>query len=133
MSATATLPSSEWMLERDFQEQIQDRVVSAARPAARVVSDLVIAGADRWVYRALVLAWIVANLIFWVWWLQPAHVATPWFFALFTVTFAYDAVFLPTMFLYFVGKMRRPRPLAAPHGLRVALITLCVPKEENPP
>jgi cellulose synthase (UDP-forming) len=103
----------------------------ATRLPGRVVSDLVISGADRWVYRALVVAWVLANLVFWVWWLQPEHVATPWFFALVTVTFAYDAAFLPTMFLYFVGRMRSPRPLAAPSGLRVALITLCVPKEES--
>jgi cellulose synthase (UDP-forming) len=104
-----------------------------ARPASayRVRSDALLAGPRRWQYAALWVTWLVANGAFWPWWLQPQRVGDGWLYALFTAAFAYEAVLLPTAYLFFLGRMRRPRPIPAPPGLRVALITLCVPARES--
>jgi cellulose synthase/poly-beta-1,6-N-acetylglucosamine synthase-like glycosyltransferase len=77
------------------------------------------------------LIWLAANALFWVWWLQPARVGVPWLFALLSIALAYDATVLPTAYLFFVRRMREPRPFVAPPGMRVALITLCVPSQES--
>lgn len=86
---------------------------------------------DRGMYTLLTICWITANLLFWVWWLQPSHVGSLPIFLLFSLPFAYDASFLPSMYLFFVGRMRQPHFVPAPSGLRVALITLCVPAKES--
>ncbi len=82
-------------------------------------------------YAALAVLWILANVFFWDWWLRPEHVASPWMYWLFTLAFFYEASFLPSMYLFFVGRMRRPRDAQAPAATRVALITLCVPSSET--
>jgi cellulose synthase (UDP-forming) len=100
-------------------------------PRADTGSDSMLQAGQRIVYWLLVVFWLGANLLFWSWWLRPEHVATSWLYLLFTAALAYDGSFLPSIYLYYVGKMRRPRPVAAPSGLRVALITLCVPAKES--
>jgi len=91
----------------------------------------IITGRSAITYWALVPLWIVGNLLFWSWWLRPAHVENPWLFALFSLAFGYDVTILPSAYIFLVGRMRRPQELAAPPGLRVALITLCVPSAES--
>ncbi len=116
-----------------------DAVVSApglSRSALRaprtgIASERVLRGWQRVIYWYLALAWTAANCVFWQWWLQSSHVLTAWMFAIFTVAFGYDIVLLPSVYLFFVGRMRRPKPIAAAPGARVALITLCVPASES--
>jgi cellulose synthase (UDP-forming) len=100
-------------------------------PEIRVESEREIRGWTALVFVGLSGAWILSNAVFWAWWLTPDHVASPWLFALFTVAFGYDATFLPSTYLYYVGQMRRPRPVQPQPGLKVALITLCVPSSES--
>ena len=90
-----------------------------------------IAGAPRRAFHLLSVLWVAANCLFWWWWLQPERVDSPWLYAVFTLAWAYEVSFLPTMYLYFVGRMHHPRPCRAPAGLNVALITLCVPSQET--
>jgi cellulose synthase (UDP-forming) len=104
---------------------------SAITERQRVQSDQVIQGKDRWAYRALVSLWVTANLVFWSIWLRGENVGSLWLFAVFTLALAYETTFLPSMYAFYVGRMRRPRPLDAPPGLKVAMITLCVPSTET--
>ena len=83
------------------------------------------------VYWLFVGLWIVANVFFWVWWLRPEQVSSGWFYTLMTLAFAYDATILPTMYLFYVGRMREPMASPPPEGLRVAVISLCVPSSES--
>lgn len=97
----------------------------------RVASVPVLRGFQRVTYWLLLLGWAAANTLFWPWWLRADHILTPWMFVGFTLAFSYDIVLLPTVYLYFIGRMRRPKPLPAPPGSRVAIITLCVPDSES--
>ena len=82
-------------------------------------------------YRLLAALWIGANAVFWFWWLQPERVGATWSYVLLTCAWAYEATLLPSMYLGFVKRMRHPRHIRALPGLRVALITLCVPTQET--
>ena len=48
-----------------------------------------------------------------------------------TFAFAYLLTGLPTFYWLYVGRVRRPPPTPAPPGLRVTMITLCVPSHES--
>jgi cellulose synthase (UDP-forming) len=73
-----------------------------------------------------------AGTCFWYIWFQAnAGSVTSSLFIPLTIALAYDGTFLPLVYLYYVGRMRRPRPVSARAGLRVALITLCVPSTES--
>jgi cellulose synthase (UDP-forming) len=104
---------------------------SATLPEIRVESTREIRGLTAVVYALLAGAWIVSNVVFWTWWLTPDHVASPWLFTLFTLALGYDVTVLPSAYLYYVGQMRRPKREQPEPGLRVALITLCVPTAES--
>ncbi|MDQ3809680.1 MAG: glycosyltransferase, partial [Chloroflexota bacterium] len=97
----------------------------------RVESDHVFTASEQRVYRLLTGLWIAANLVFWAWWLRPERVGDPLLYVAFTLAWGYEATLLPSIYLFFAGRMRRPRPVEAPDGLRVALITLCVPAQET--
>jgi cellulose synthase (UDP-forming) len=86
-------------------------------------------------YIGLVIAWAVVNVDFWIWWLQGSHVGTPWLYALVSVASFYCVTVLPSFYLFFLGRMRRPRRRHIddlPAGVvgRVAVITLTVPGSE---
>jgi cellulose synthase (UDP-forming) len=89
-----------------------------------------VVGRERRTYTSLVVAWVLVNLLFWIWWLQPGRIETTWLYVLFTAAFAYDVTFVPSMYLLFVRRLSRPVPIPAPEDLKVALITLCVPRAE---
>jgi len=103
----------------------------AQNPTFRVESTGVFTRAEARTYTVLVLLWIAANIIFWCWWFAPERAGAMWLYVPFTLAWGYEAAFLPSVYLFFVGRMRRPRHVAAPTGLRVALITLCVPAQES--
>jgi|GEM_PF-1046395 len=92
---------------------------------------------DRWEYRFLIIVWITANLFFWTWWLQENKVGTPILFALMSLAFFYDTTFLPTFYTFYLGHMRKPKPMSADlarqKGIvgKVAMITLTVPGSES--
>jgi cellulose synthase/poly-beta-1,6-N-acetylglucosamine synthase-like glycosyltransferase len=90
----------------------------------------VLQGATRATYLALVLLWLVANAAFWQWWLRPERAGSPWLYAVFTAAFGYQLTFLPAMYAFFTGRMRRPEARPAPRDVNVALVTLCVPGQE---
>jgi cellulose synthase (UDP-forming) len=86
---------------------------------------------QRVVYWALTALWLVVAVRFWTWWLEPAHRGSLALFVLASVPMAYLTTGLPTFYWFFVGRMRRPVHMAPRPGMRVALITLCVPSHET--
>jgi cellulose synthase (UDP-forming) len=88
-------------------------------------------GGERWAFRLLAGVWLIANIVFWSWWLRPVHVITVPRFVLTTLVIGYTLA-MPAYFIYFLGRMRRPNPaLAPPAGLRVTFATTFVPGAEG--
>jgi cellulose synthase (UDP-forming) len=81
-------------------------------------------------YRALTVLWIAATLSFWVWWLPGHAVSTP-MFVIAALATAYVSTILPSFYWYFVGRAKAPEAHPAPEGMRVAVITPCVPSAES--
>lgn len=88
-------------------------------------------------YWVLVALWAFVNGQFWAWWLGGHHVGNPVLFILVVVFLGYSGTFLTSMYLFFVGQMRRPVPIpvqrAEEAGVigRVAVISLTVPGAES--
>lgn len=83
--------------------------------------------------RALIILpiWLASLIWMWSWWLTPARINyLPLFIAL-TLAMLYEFAILPTTFMYFVLRAKRPPKKIAPKGYKVAVITLCVPKKES--
>src|SRR5205823_11879898 len=91
----------------------------------------VLSRADRVRFVVLAVVWALVNATFWAWWLGHAGEGTPWMYVIETVALLYQVTLLPTVYWWFVGKMRRPVEVEPPDGMRVALITLCVPTSES--
>ena len=82
-------------------------------------------------YALLFIAFIVASLFFWSWWLQFDNVGNWFLFGVRTWVMFYIGTCLPFFYLVFLGQMKRPVPVKAPAGARVALMTLTVPGSES--
>jgi cellulose synthase (UDP-forming) len=104
---------------------------AASRRPRQVRHEPVFTRRQRVVYWALTALWLVVVVQFWRWWLAPEHQGSLVLFALASVPMAYLTTGLPTFYWFFVGRMRRPVHVAPPPGMRVALITLCVPSHET--
>jgi cellulose synthase (UDP-forming) len=98
---------------------------------AKNKSYAVLTTSTRRTYYLLVVVWVLVNTLFWLWWLQARHVGSGVLFSLTSLALFYETTVLPSFYLFFIGKMRRPEPVKPPHGLRVAMVTLCVPKNES--
>lgn len=91
----------------------------------------VLSGGQKLVYYLLVLVWLATLTWFWLWWLQPIHIANLvrfliTCFILFTITVP------PLWYFYFVGRMKKPNPkLPLPPG-RVAMVVTKAPAEPWP-
>lgn len=80
-------------------------------------------------YKIAVVLALLANLYFWVWWLQPDNIIGVWRFALITFVLAW-LNFLVIYFFAFFLRSHRPNPaLAPPKGARVAMIVTKTPSE----
>jgi cellulose synthase (UDP-forming) len=116
------------------RHELVDAPTGPTNPAGasvRVQSVSALTRSQAWMHGCIALVWILANVLFWSWWLQPERVGTPWLYLLLSLALAYDVTFLPTMYLFFVGRMRQPRHFRPAPDLRVALVTLCVPAQES--
>jgi cellulose synthase (UDP-forming) len=80
---------------------------------------------------AVGLLWVAVNVSFWAWWMHQTAPSTPWLFWVETVMLFYQTTFLPTVFWYFVGRMKRPVEVQAGPGIRVAMVSPCVPASES--
>jgi cellulose synthase (UDP-forming) len=88
-------------------------------------------------YWVLVAIWIVVNLYFWIWWLQPEHLGNPILFVLMNLAFLYEGTVLPSFYTFYLGHMRRPKSMTVDLAGRmnvvekVAVISLTVPGSES--
>jgi cellulose synthase (UDP-forming) len=95
------------------------------------IAERVVTGRDLASWWLITLGWAAVNASFWLWWLHQAGTGTPWLYWPQTVAQLYLTTALPTFFFYYVYKMRRPVERSPEPGLRVAMITLCVPGHES--
>jgi cellulose synthase (UDP-forming) len=86
---------------------------------------------QRALHVGIVLLWALGNVQFWTWWMPRAQGGEAWLAITVSAALAYQATVMPTVFWWFVGRMRRPVHRRPPRGLRVAMITLCVPSCES--
>lgn len=98
---------------------------------ATVRGEPVLSTGRRVVYFLLLALWLVVVVRFWVFWTRPEHRGDLALWLPATFAFAYLLTGLPTLFWFYVGRMRYPPRLPAPPGLRVAMVTLCVPSHES--
>jgi len=91
----------------------------------------VVTGSTRVVWWLIAVVWADVTASFWWWWLGHATAGTPWLYWPATLCLLYQTTALPTLFFYYVNKMRRPIEVPPRAGMRVALITLCVPTHES--
>ncbi|HLG68960.1 MAG TPA: glycosyltransferase family 2 protein [Chloroflexota bacterium] len=110
---------------------MQQLVASKNTRYTKHASERVIHGKQALEYVALVCLWVIANAAFWLWWTRPERVASGLLYVPFTVAYGYIVTGLPAMYLFYVGRMRRPKPAPVVPGRKVALITLCVPSSES--
>jgi cellulose synthase (UDP-forming) len=94
-------------------------------------STRVVVGRTRVTWWLIALLWSAVTASFWLWWLRQAPSGTPWLFWPQTIALLYQTTALPSFFFYFVYRMRRPVEVPPKPGVRVALITLCVPGHES--
>jgi cellulose synthase (UDP-forming) len=109
------------------------RPVAPPRPPTprKVRHRAVFSRRQRVAYWALTALWLVVVAQFWLWWLRPEHHGALGLFVLASIPMAYLTTGLPSFYWFFVGRMRRPVHMAPQPGMRVALITLCVPSHET--
>lgn len=112
-------------------------VATSIPTVARVEQAPAMSRRQQWQYRVLVALWAFANGQFWVWWLNGHHIGNPLLFILMSVFLFYSGTFLSSIYLFFLGQMRRPVPIpvqrAESMGVirRVAVISLTVPGAES--
>ncbi len=79
----------------------------------------------------LSITWVAALAGFWAWWFTQALHGPPLMLALGTIPLAYVSTVLPSFYWFFVHRAKRPERQPAPVGMRVAVITPCVPSSES--
>ena len=110
--------------------------VTRATVACEAQADFVIrdrpllVGRDRLILAFLVVTWLAATVVFWTWWARVEHIVSLPLFIVATVALAYDLTLMPLSFVFFLLQARRPDPVPAPDGLRVAMLTAIVPSAE---
>lgn len=97
----------------------------------RHASESVLSGSQKATHLLLALVWAGVTASFWLWWFGHAARSTSWLYWTQTVTLLYQTTALPSFYWFFVRKMRRPIELRPRAGMRVAMITLCVPSSES--
>jgi cellulose synthase/poly-beta-1,6-N-acetylglucosamine synthase-like glycosyltransferase len=92
---------------------------------------------QRMQYAVLTGMWLVCSGYFWAWWLLPGHAGNLALFAPLSVALFYSVTVLPSFYLFYLGRMRRPVPVSVRHAEdagvvgRVAVISLTVPGSES--
>src|SRR5262245_41745338 len=65
---------------------------------------------DRQRRQFIVLAalWGICSLWFWQWWLRPGHAGNALLFGVVSAALFYSVTVLPSFFMFYLGRMRRP-------------------------
>lgn len=99
--------------------------------SVRLESEGVVSGRRLLAWWSIMLGWLGVNVGYWIWWLPWAGTGTGWLFWPQTLALLYQTSVLPSFFFYYVVRARRPVEIAPAAGLRVAMVTLCVPRHES--
>ena len=83
--------------------------------------------------RALIVLplWTACLIWMWVWWFHGTEIVTPWLYVPLSIALFYEFALLPSIFLYFLFRIKFPAVKRAPKGKKVAVISLCVPSSES--
>ena len=88
-------------------------------------------------YWALAVLWLGLNVYYWTWWLPLAHTGNFIIFAVVSPALFYVFTLLPSAYLFFLGRMRRPVHVDVRRAYqtgalgRIAVISLTVPGSES--
>lgn len=99
--------------------------------AAPPASERIVVGRKLFAWWAILLGWTAVNVGYWTWWLPRSGSGAGWLFWPQTLATLYALTILPSFFFYYVLRARRPIEAPPPADLRVALVTLCVPRHES--
>ncbi len=105
--------------------------MASATTVQAVRAEPVLSRAQRVQHAALGALWAFVVVSFWIWWLAPARRGALGLYLPATVALAYLTTVLPSLYWLFVAQMKRPAYIAPEPGLRVAMVTLCVPSHET--
>jgi cellulose synthase (UDP-forming) len=116
-----------------------DRTASPAVPTDpwRIAMTAAMSRRQRACYVMLAGTWLLLSGYFWAWWVLPGHAGNPILFIVVSVALFYNVTVLPSFYLFYLGHMRRPVPVAVRHAEaakivgRVAVISLTVPGSES--
>ncbi len=136
-TTAGTSGSSRRRLRRQRVDLLPTRGPAPSRPradvdgAVRLESERVVVGRRLVAWCAIALGWLGANVGYWAWWLPQSGTGTSWLFWPQTLALLYQMTVLPSFFFYYVLRARRPVEVAPAAGVRVAMVTLCVPRHES--
>lgn len=114
-----------------FRLPASSPLASSPADGTRHRSESALSSRQKLTHLAIAVLWATVTMTFWVWWLGHANGGTPWLYWTQTTMLVYQTTVLPSFFWMYVRKMRRPIEVPAPAGVRVAMITLCVPSSES--
>lgn len=112
-------------------------VTPANQPRTRLRTAAVMSPRQQWQYWVIVMLWAFVNGQFWAWWLGGNHVGNPILFFLASIAQFYAFTILASMYLFYIGHMRKPVPVSVQHARdagalgQVATISLTVPGSES--
>jgi cellulose synthase (UDP-forming) len=99
--------------------------------SSNLASERVVFGRRALAWGLITLASLGVNVGYWTWWLPWSGTGTGWLFWPQTLAMLYQITVLPSFFFYYVLRARRPVEIAPAAGVRVAMVTLCVPRHES--
>src|SRR3954467_584962 len=112
-------------------DPVADPLAPPSSPGWPAHDERVLSGVQRAQHAALGVLWAFVVVSFWTWWLAPSHRGALGLYLPATAALGYLTTVLPSLFWFFVARMRRPVYVAPAPGCSVALITLCVPSHET--
>lgn len=86
---------------------------------------------EKWVWRIIIISWVLFLAVFYYWWFLPEHVGTSTGFLLTTLVVSWPILLFAYSF-FFLLKMKKPdSSIPVPSGLRVAMVVTKTPQEPS--
>jgi cellulose synthase (UDP-forming) len=79
---------------------------------------------DKFVLLMLIIAGLISLGLFADWWFRREHIASPWFFVIFSLVFWYSISRIVLNWINYL-RIRKPPHVPAPEGYNVAIFTTC--------